>query len=43
MLDDNVPVETIAKVLNHSNTSTTLRYLGITKEQVLQTYDDYEL
>lgn len=43
MYDDNVPVETIAKVLNHSSTSTTLRYLGITKEQVLQTYDDYEL
>ena len=43
MFDDGVAVETIAKVLNHSNTSTTLRYLGITKEQVLQTYDDYEL
>ena len=44
MFDDGVAVvETIAKVLNHSSTSTTLRYLGITKEQVLQTYDDYEL
>jgi integrase len=43
MFDDGLPVETIAKVLNHSSTSTTLRYLGITKEQILQTYDDYEL
>lgn len=40
---DGVPVEKIAKVLNHSNTTSTLRYLGITKEEVLQTYDDYEL
>jgi integrase len=43
MYDDGVAVETIAKVLNHSSTSTTLRYIGITKAQVLQTYDDYEL
>lgn len=40
---DGVPIEKIAKVLNHSNTSTTMAYLGITKEEVLQTYDDYEL
>jgi integrase len=40
---DGVPVEKIAKVLNHSNTTSTLRYLGITKEEVLKTYDDYEL
>jgi hypothetical protein len=38
-----VPVEKIAKVLNNSNTTSTLRYLGITKEEVLQTYDDYAL
>jgi integrase len=43
MYKDGVPVEKIAKVLNHSNTASTLRYLGITKEEVLQTYDDYEL
>lgn len=43
MYKDGVPVEKIAKVLNHSNTTSTLRYLGITKEEVLQTYDDYEL
>jgi site-specific recombinase XerD len=40
---DGVPIEKIAKVLNHSNTSTTMAYLGITKEEVLQTYDDYKL
>jgi integrase len=40
---DGVPVEKIAKVLNHSNTTSTLRYLGITQKEVLKTYDDYEL
>jgi integrase len=43
MYKDGVPVEKISKVLNHSNTTSTLRYLGITKEEVLKTYDDYEL
>ena len=43
MYKDGVPVEKIAKVLNHSNTTLTLRYLGITQEEVLKTYDDYEL
>ncbi len=43
MYADGVPIEKIAKVLNHSNTTSTLRYLGITQEQVLQTFDDYEL
>ena len=43
MYSDGVPIEKIAKVLNHSNTASTLRYLGITQEQVLQTFDDYEL
>jgi integrase len=43
MYKDGVPVEKIAKVLNHSNTTSTLRYLGITQEDVLKTYDDYEL
>ena len=40
---DGVPVETIARVLNHSSTSTTLLYLGITDAEVNQTYIDYEL
>jgi integrase len=43
MYQDGVPIEKIAKVLNHSNTTSTLRYLGITQAEVLQTYDDYEL
>lgn len=43
MFDAGVPVEKISKVLNHSDTGVTLRYLGITAEQVLQTYDDFEL
>jgi len=38
-----VPLEMIAKTLNHSSTAETLRYIGITREQVLQTYLDYEL
>jgi hypothetical protein len=36
-------IEKIAKVLNHSNTTSTLRYFGITQEEVLKTYDDFEL
>ena len=43
MYNDGVPIEKIAKVLNHSNTASTLRYLGITNAEILQTYDDYEL
>jgi integrase len=43
MYNDGVPIEKIAQVLNHSNTSSTLRYLGITRESMLQTFDDYEL
>lgn len=43
LYNDGVPVEKIAKVLNHSNTTSTLRYLGITHEDVLKTYDDYQL
>ena len=43
MYNDGVSIEKIALVLNHSNTSATLRYLGITRESTLQTFDDYEL
>jgi hypothetical protein len=28
---------------NHSETTSTLRYIGITTEEVLQDYDDYAL
>jgi len=43
MFDDGLPLELIAKTLNHSSTTETLRYIGITKERVLQTFDDYQL
>jgi len=43
MFDDSVSVAIIAKVLNHTSEAATLRYLGITSEEVLKTYDDYEL
>ncbi len=43
MYSDGVPIEMIAKVLNHSTPATTMAYLGITKAEVLQTYMDYEL
>jgi integrase len=43
MFKDGVPVEKIAQVLNHTNTSSTLRYLGITREEILETYDNYQL
>ena len=43
MHKDGVAIERIAKVLNHSSTSTTMRYLGITQADVMQTYHDYEL
>jgi len=43
MFSDGVSIEKIAQVLNHSNTTSTLRYLGITREEIMKTYDDYEL
>ena len=43
MYSDGVPIEMIAKVLNHSSPAVTMAYLGITKAEVLQTYEDYEL
>ena len=43
MYSDGVPIEMIAKILNHSAPSVTMAYLGITKAEVMQTYEDYEL
>lgn len=33
----------VFQVLNHSNTTSTMRYLGITQAAIMKTYDDYEL
>jgi integrase len=43
MYKDGVPLPVIARVLNHSSINCTLRYIGITKEETLQTFDDYQL
>ena len=43
MFNDGVSIEKIAQVLNHSNTTSTMRYLGITQAAIMRTYDDYEL
>ena len=43
MFNDGVSIEKIAQVLNHSNTTSTMRYLGITQEAIMKAYDDYEL
>jgi len=43
MFSDGVPIEKICKVLNHSHPAITMRYLGITNQEVLDSYDEYEL
>jgi integrase len=43
MFSDGKPIEMISKVLNHSCPSVTMAYLGITKDEVMATYDEYEL
>lgn len=43
LYDAGAPIENIAKVLNHADTGVTLRYLGITRAAILQTYDDFVL
>mgnify|MGYP000211519089 CR=1 FL=1 len=43
MFQAGIPVAKIARVLNHSSEAATMRYLGITQEEVLQTYDDFVL
>ena len=43
MWSDGVAIEMIAKVLNHSSPAVTMAYLGITRDEVLATYDEYEL
>lgn len=43
MYSDGVPIEVICKVLNHSSPAVTLRYIGIEKQDIMKTYDDYVL
>ncbi|MBJ2065674.1 tyrosine-type recombinase/integrase [Serratia odorifera] len=42
MWDEGVPLEIISSRLNHSSTDVTLRYLDITKDQVNETYQNYQ-
>jgi len=37
MFNDEIPTEKVSQVLNHSNITSTLRYIDITKQAVLQT------
>ena len=43
MYSDGVPIEMISKVLNHSHPAVTMAYLGITRQEILNTYEAYEL
>jgi len=43
MYSDGKPIEVISKVLNHSSPAVTMRYLGIEKQDIHDTYDDYVL
>ena len=43
LYDAGVPLEMIAKVLNHSSPAVTMAYIGITQQQILETYEAYEL
>ena len=40
---NNVPLETLQKMLNHSSSSVTLRYIGITKEVITDCYNAVNL
>lgn len=38
-----VSIEQISKVLNHSSPAITMAYIGLTKEETMATYDEFEL
>jgi integrase len=38
-----VSIEQIARVLNHSSPAVTMAYIGLTQEETLNTYDEFEL
>jgi len=37
------PIEYVSKVLNHSSTGVTMRYIGIEAEDIARSYDEFEL
>jgi len=43
MFKAGVSLAQIARVLNHSTPAVTMAYIGLTKEETLQTYDDFVL
>ena len=43
MYADGVGIELICRLLNHSSTGVTLKYIGITKEDIQRSYDEYDL
>ncbi len=43
MFKAGISIEQISRVLNHSSPAVTMRYIGITKEDTLQTYDEFVL
>ena len=43
MFEGGLPIEHISKILNHSSTAVTLRYIGIEKMDIARSYDEFEL
>ena len=43
MRDAGVPLEVIARVLNHSSPAVTMRYIGLEQEDINKTYDAFIL
>ena len=43
MFTAGISIEQISRVLNHSSPAVTMAYIGITKEDTLQTYDEFVL
>ena len=43
MWDAGVPLEVIARVLNHSSPAVTMRYIGLEQADINKTYDDFVL
>ena len=43
MYSDGVDITKVSRMLNHNSVASTLAYIGVSKEEVQQTYDDYVL